>query len=426
MQVSIENTSNLGRRIKVTVPADRVEQEFSSRIKRLSGQVKLPGFRPGKVPAKVVEQKYGKQVMNELATDLIQSTFQEAVGQESLRPAGGPKIEPVKPERGKELEYTAEFEVYPEIANPDLDGVALKRPTCEVTDEDIDRTIDTLRKQRAVWSDVDRAAKNGDQVIIDFLGKIDGEPFAGGEAKDYSLELGSSSFIEGFEEGLVGSKAGDEKSLELTFPENYPAEHLQGKATTFDVQVKAVKESSLPDLDEDFVKGLGIEDGGVDKFRKEVRANLEREAKQRLRSMLSARVVDALLDRNPLEIPESLIIEELGRAQQVAAQAGRTMTKPTEADRESAKRRVATSLIFAEVMQKEGLQADSDRVQAQVDEMAAEYDNPDEFKQWLFSDPSRLREIQGLVLEEKIVDTLLAKAKVSEEAVSFKELSSIT
>jgi trigger factor len=201
---------------------------------------------------------------------------------------------------------------------------------------------------------------------------------------------------------------------------------LQGKATTFDVQVKAVKESSLPDLDEDFVKGLGIEDGGVDKFRKEVRANLEREAKQRLRSMLSARVVDALLDRNPLEIPESLIIEELGRAQQVAAQAGRTMTKPTEADRESAKRRVATSLIFAEVMQKEGLQADSDRVQAQVDEMAAEYDNPDEFKQWLFSDPSRLREIQGLVLEEKIVDTLLAKAKVSEEAVSFKELSSIT
>ena len=426
MQVSIENTSNLGRRIKVTVPADRVEQEFSSRIKRLSGQVKLPGFRPGKVPAKVVEQKYGKQVMNELATDLIQSTFQEAVGQESLRPAGGPKIEPVKPERGKELEYTAEFEVYPEIANPDLDGVALKRPTCEVTDEDIDRTIDTLRKQRAVWSDVDRAAKNGDQVIIDFLGKIDGEPFAGGEAKDYSLELGTSSFIEGFEEGLVGSKAGDEKSLELTFPENYPAEHLQGKATTFDVQVKAVKESSLPDLDEDFVKGLGIEDGGVDKFRKEVRANLEREAKQRLRSMLSARVVDALLDRNPLEIPESLIIEELGRAQQVAAQAGRTMTKPTEADRESAKRRVATSLIFAEVMQKEGLQADSDRVQAQVDEMAAEYDNPDEFKQWLFSDPSRLREIQGLVLEEKIVDTLLAKAKVSEEAVSFKELSSIT
>jgi trigger factor len=426
MQVSIENTSNLGRRIKVTVPADRVEQEFSSRIKRLSGQVKLPGFRPGKVPAKVVEQKYGKQVMNELATDLIQSTFQEAVGQESLRPAGGPKIEPVKPERGKELEYTAEFEVYPEISKPDLEGVALKQPTCEVTDEDIDRTIDTLRKQRAVWADVDRAAKNGDQVIIDFVGKIDGEAFAGGEAKDYSLELGTRSFIEGFEEGLVGSKAGDEKSIDLKFPDNYPAEHLKGKAATFHVHVKAVKESSLPDLDEDFVKGLGVEEGGIEKFRQEVRANLEREMKQRLRSMLSARVVDALLERNPLEIPEALIMEELGRAQQVAAQAGRTMTKPTEADREAAQRRVATSLIFAEVMQKEGLQADSERVQAQVDEMAAEYDNPDEFKKWLFSEPSRLREIQGLVLEEKIVETLLDKAKVTDEAISFKELSSLT
>ncbi|KPK10220.1 MAG: hypothetical protein AMJ68_09905 [Acidithiobacillales bacterium SG8_45] len=426
MQVSIENTSNLGRRIKVTVPADRVEQEFSSRIKRLSGQVKLPGFRPGKVPAKVVEQKYGKQVMNELATDLIQSTFQEAVGQESLRPAGGPKIEPVKPERGKELEYTAEFEVYPEISKPDLDGVALKRPVCEVTEEDVDRTIDTLRKQRAVWTEVDRAAKDGDQVIIDFLGKIDGEAFAGGEAKDYTLELGSRSFIDGFEEGLVGAKAGDEKNIDVKFPDTYPAEHLQGKPATFEVKVGSVKESSLPKVDEDFVKGLGIDEGSVDKFRQEVRSNLDREMKQRLRSMLSARVVDALLERNPLEIPEALIMEELGRAQQIAAQAGRTMTKPTEADREAAKRRVATSLIFAEVMQKEGLQADSERVQAQVDEMAAEYDNPDEFKKWLFSEPSRLREIQGLVLEEKIVETLLDKAKVTDEAISFKELSSLT
>jgi len=426
MQVSIENTSNLGRRIKVTVPADRVEQEFSSRIKRLSGQVKLPGFRPGKVPAKVVEQKYGKQVMNELATDLIQSTFQEAVGQESLRPAGGPKIEPVKPERGKELEYTAEFEVYPEISKPDLDGVALKRPVCEVTEEDVDRTIDTLRKQRAVWTEVDRAAKDGDQVIIDFLGKIDGEAFAGGEAKDYTLELGSRSFIDGFEEGLVGAKAGDEKNIDVKFPDTYPAEHLQGKPATFEVKVGSVKESSLPEVDEDFVKGLGIDEGSVDKFRQEVRSNLDREMKQRLRSMLSARVVDALLERNPLEIPEALIMEELGRAQQIAAQAGRTMTKPTEADREAAKRRVATSLIFAEVMQKEGLQADSERVQAQVDEMAAEYDNPDEFKKWLFSEPSRLREIQGLVLEEKIVETLLDKAKVTDEAISFKELSSLT
>jgi trigger factor len=426
MQVSIENTSNLGRRIKVTVPADRVEQEFSSRIKRLSGQVKLPGFRPGKVPAKVVEQKYGKQVMNELATELIQSTYQEALDQEQLRPAGGPKIEPVKPERGKELAYTAEFEVYPEIDKADLDGVSVKRPVCEIADEDIDRTIETLRKQRTVWTDVDRSAKSGDQVVIDFLGKIDGEAFAGGEAKDYALELGSGSFIPGFEDSLVGANSGDEKHIDVTFPENYQAEHLAGKPATFEVQVKAVKEASLPEVDEAFVKGLGIEEGGVDKFRSEVRTNLEREMRQRLRSLLNTRVVEALLDRNPLEIPEALIIEELGRAQQIAAQSGRTMTKPSDADREAAKRRVATGLIFAEVMQKEGLQADSDRVQAQVDEMASEYDNPEEFKKWLFSEPTRLREIQGIVLEEQVVETLLKKAKVTDESVNFKDLSVIT
>ena len=426
MQVSVENTSTLGRRIKVTVPADRVEQEFSSRIKRLSGTVKLPGFRPGKVPAKVVEQKYGKQVMNELATELIQSTFQEAVGQESLRPAGGPKIDPTKPERGKELEYTAEFEVYPEIEKTDLEGAEIKRPVCEVAEEDIDRTIDTLRKQRASWESVDREAKNGDQVIIDFLGKIDGEAFAGGEAKDFALELGSESFIPGFEDGLIGVKAGDERNLDLTFPENYAAPHLQGQATTFEVTVKSVNEAKLPEVDEEFIKQLGLENADVESFRKEVRTNLEREMRQRLRSLLSTRVVNAMLERNPLEIPEALIIEELGRAQQAAAAAGRQMTKPTEAEHEHAKRRVATGLLFAEVMQKEGLQADNDRVQAQVDEMAAEYDNPEEFKKWLYSDASRLQEIQGLVLEEKIVETLLDKAKVTDESISFKELASTT
>ena len=426
MQVSVENTSTLGRRIKVTVPADRVEQEFSSRIKRLCGTVKLPGFRPGKVPAKVVEQKYGKQVMNELATELIQSTFQEAVGQESLRPAGGPKIEPTRPERGKELEYTAEFEVYPEIGQADLDGVEIKRPVCEVTDEDIDRTIDNLRKQRTNWEVVERQARNGDQVVIDFLGKIDGEAFAGGEAKDYALELGSGSFISGFEDGLIGASAGDERNIEVTFPENYGAPQLQGKTATFEVTVKSVKEAHLPEVDSEFIKQLGLEKADIEEFRKEIRKNLEREMRQRLRSLLSTRVVEALLERNPLEIPEALIVEELGRAQQAAAAAGRAMTKPTEADHESARRRVATGLLFAEVMQKEGLQADSERVQAQVDEMAAEYDNPEEFRKWLYSDASRLNEIQGLVLEEKIVETLLGKAKVTDEPISFKELASTT
>jgi trigger factor len=210
MQVSVENTSTLGRRIKVTVPAERVEQEFSARIKRLSAQVKLPGFRPGKIPAKVMEKKFGGQVMGEIAGDLIQSTFQEAVGQESLRPAGGPKIEPGKPERGQQFEYTAEFEVYPELKGIGITGVKIQKPVCIISEEDIDTTIETLRKQRVSWADIAREAKQGDQVVLDFIGKIDGEAFEGGTASDFALELGSGSFIPGFEDGLVGAKAGQD------------------------------------------------------------------------------------------------------------------------------------------------------------------------------------------------------------------------
>lgn len=423
MQVSVENTSTLGRRIKVTVPAERVEQEFSARIKRLSGQVKLPGFRPGKIPAKVMEKKFGGQVMGEIAGDLIQSTFQEAVGQESLRPAGGPKIEPGKPERGQQFEYTAEFEVYPELKGISIAGVKIQKPVCSISEEDINTTIETLRKQRVTWTDVAREAKQGDQVVLDFIGKLDGEAFEGGTASDFALELGSSSFIPGFEDGMIGAKADEERTLDLTFPADYPG-HLQGKSTTFDVTIKAVKEASMPEIDDEFIKTLGVESGDVETFRKEVSGNLERDSRKRLRALLSNRVVDALIENNPVEIPQALIDDEINRLQQSASAGGQPVAEPTEADRAQASRRVATGLLFAEVMANTGIKSDADKVRADVEEMAAEYDDPEEFKKWFYADPSRLREIEGLALEERVVKALLKDAKVTEDAISFRDLTS--
>ena len=422
MQVSVENTSALGRRIKVTVPAERVEQEFSTRIKRLSGEVKLPGFRPGKVPAKVVEKKFGGQVMGEIASELIQSTFQEAVGQESLRPVGGPKIEPGKPERGQEFEYTAEFEVYPELTDINISGAKIQKPACEISSEDIDTTIETLRKQRVSWAEVEREAKNADQVIIDFVGKLEGEAFDGGSGSDFALELGSGSFIPGFEDGLIGVKADEERTLELTFPGDYPG-HLQGKSTTFEVTVKAVKEASLPEIDDEFVKTLGVESGDIETFRKEVKGNLEREARQRMRSLLSNRVVGALIENNPFEVPQALVNDEIDRMQQAASANNQPLPEPTEVDREQAKRRIATRLLFSEVMTDAGIKTDADKIKTRVDEMASEYDDPEEFKQWFYSDPSRFREVEGMALEEMVVEILLEKADVSEGAISFRDLS---
>ncbi|MFV1998005.1 MAG: trigger factor [Acidiferrobacterales bacterium] len=425
MQVSVENTSVLGRRVKVTVPAERVEQEFVARIKRLGGQVKLPGFRPGKVPAKVLEQKFGGQVMGEIASDLIQSTFQEAVGQESLRPAGGPKIEPGKPERGQEFKYTAEFEVYPELKGVSITGVKIKKPVCRIGEEDIDKTIETLRKQRVSWADVEREARTGDQVVLDFVGKIDGDAFEGGTANDFALELGSGSFIPGFEDGLIGATADEKRTLDLTFPDDY-AGHLQGKATTFEVTIKAVKEASLPEIDDEFVKTLGVESGDLEAFRKEVQSNLERESHQRLRAVLSTRVVDALIENNPIEIPEALIDAEMSHLQQNANNSDPSPAEPSEVDRERARRRVATGLLFAEVMANAGIKSDADKVRARVEEMACEYDDPEEFKKWFYADPSRLREIEGLALEELVVAVLLKDANVTEDAISFRDLAGST
>ncbi len=420
MQVSVESTGALGRRMTVRVPPERLEEEFQGRLKRLSKQVKLPGFRPGKVPLNVVEAKYGRDLVNEIAGELIQSSFREAVGQEGLQPAGGPRIQPKQAERGKELEYTAEFEVYPEIAHLDLAGIRILRPVCGVEEGDIDSTVETLRRQRASWNAVERAAAKGDQVLVDFVGRIDGEPFPGGEGKDYAIEIGSGRLIGGFEDGLVGASAGDTPTLDLRFPEAYAAAHLAGKAVSFEVSVKEVRAAQLPEVTADFIKELGVSSGEMADFRAEVRKNLEREVRQRQRAFLHTRVFDALLARNPVEVPQVLVDQEI---QQLQQSTGGGNVEVSDAQRAQAERRVKIGLIFAEIVRKEEIKPDSKAVRAQVEEMAAEYDDPDEFVRWFYSEPARLREVEGAVLEDLVVAKAMESAEVGDETISFQDLS---
>jgi trigger factor len=432
MQVSVENTGTLGRKLTISVPAERFEKEFTSRLTKLSKQVKMSGFRPGKVPLKVVEKQYGQQITDEVTGDLIQATYIEALGQEGLRPAGGPKIEPKPVNRGEALEYTAEFEIYPEMDSLEIKGKKIERPVSEIQDEDVDRTVDSLRKQRAEWQPVDRKADDGDQVVIDFTGKLDGEPFPGGSSTDYQLELGSGSFIAGFEEGLKGLAAGAETTLKLTFPEDYHSDQLAGKEVEFDVTVKKVREAKLPEVDEEFVKSLGVASGSVEDFRNEVRANLERERDDRQRSLVRSQVMDALLDVNSkVEIPQALILEEIKRIRsernayaQNAAQLADD-SEPSDEEREQARRRVTLALAFAEVIRSNELKVEPEFLKKRVEAMAEGYEKPEEFVRTIYADNNRRSQLESILLEELAIDKLLESADVQDKTTSFKDLVSM-
>ena len=432
MQVSVENTGTLGRKITVSIPAERFEKEFVSRLTKLSKQVKMSGFRPGKVPLKVVEQQYGKQVSDEVTGDLIQATYIEALGQEGLRPAGGPKIEPKQLNRGEALEYTAEFEIYPEITNLELKGKKIERPVCEIVDEDIDRTVDSLRKQRAEWQATERKADDGDQVLIDFIGKIDGEPFPGGTATDYALELGTGSFIAGFEEGLKGLAAGAKTTLKLKFPDAYHAEQLAGKDVEFDVTLKEVREAKLPEVNEEFVKSLGVDAGTVEAFRSEIRANLKREAADRQKSLLRNQAMEALLDINKkVEIPQALITEEVKRVRQernamtrAAAQEPEN-AEPTEAESEEARRRVTLGLAVSEVIRSNELKVEPDLLKTRVEEIASSYERPEEFIRTIYADKNRRSQLESMLLEELAIEKLLESADLKDKSMNFQDLVSM-
>lgn len=418
MQVSVETIGTLGRRLKVAVPADQVEKEFSARLLRLSKQAKMPGFRPGKVPLKMLEAQYGGRLMDEVAGELIQATLPQAMGSQGLRAAGDPRIQRKPVTRGEQLEYIAEFEIFPEVTRLDLAAKSIERPVVAVTEEDVNRTLETIRKQRATWKDAEHEARLGDRLTIDFVGRIHGKEFEGGKANGFQVVLGSATLIEDMEQGLVGAKKGEMRRISAKFPSNYRHSPLAGQTADFDVQIIDVAEPILPELSESFARELGVADGSLDKLRAEVRSNLEREAAHRARAVVRTRVLKQLLDVNPIEVPQGLVDSEIQRLKTTSgfgADDDQTYEK-------RARNRVALGLILAEIIRNRGIVPDPAKVRSRIEEMATDYESPQEFIQWHYANPERLREIETLVVEEKIVEDLLTSAQVNEKSMGFQEL----
>ncbi len=429
MQVSVETTSPLGRRVKVAVPAEQLEKAFSDRLKTLSRQVKLPGFRPGKVPIKMVEARYGGQVMQEIAGDLIQRTFQEAIGREGLKPVSGPTIRHKPLARGQEFEYTAEFEVYPDILRLELNEARIDRPVATIAEEDIDRTLDTIRHQRVTFQPVQRSARLHDRLVIDFIGRHQGTEFEGGKAENFAVVLGAAQLLDGFEEALVGASAGEQRAVSASFPAGYRNPALAGQPVEIALTNKEDAEPMLPELNEELAKQLGVVDGKVETLRNEVRANLERQAASRSQAVVRRQVLQALLAANPIELPLNLVaaeVERLKRLAHMAREAGVATTLPEASEeaamRERARVRVALGLILTEVIRTRGIKADPERVRGRIEQMAAEYDAPEKYMQWHYASPERLAEVESAVMEERVVDELLATAQIDEKAVGFQEL----
>jgi len=429
MQVSVENVSPLERRLTISVDAAQIDEAVQKELQNLSRRVKIKGFRAGKVPMKVVAQHYGQNVRLQVMQDVMQSSFYEAVTQEKLRPAGAPSFEPVSTDAGKEFEYKATFEVYPDISLADFSSVTVEKPVCEITESDVDAMLETIRKQHITWQPVERAAKAEDKVTIDFTGTVDGVAFEGGSGSDMAVEIGKGRLIAGFEDGLVGLSIGDEKTLDLTFPEQYHNHELAGKPVQFAVKVKNVEEPVLPPVDSELAKKLGVEDGDLEKLRSEVKQNMQRELDDSLASMQKKAVMDKLLEVTPIEVPQSLVeSESQALAQQMAANLERqgmpreqTQLAPSIFEAE-AKRRVSLGLIMSEIVKRNDIKADENAVRARVDAIAAPYEQPDQVVKWYYGDKRRLAEIESLEIESQVVNWILGQTKVTEKNQTFNEV----
>ncbi|WP_296253419.1 trigger factor [Pseudomonas sp. UBA4194] len=425
MQVSVENTSALERRMTIGVPAERIEAEVNKRLQQTARNAKIPGFRPGKVPMSVIRQRYEADARQEALGNVIQASFYEAVVEQKLNPAGAPAVEPKVFEKGKDLEYIATFEVFPEFEVGAFDTIEVERLSAEVADSDLDNMLEILRKQNVRYEQAERAAQNEDQLNIDFVGKIEGEAFSGGSATGTQLVLGSGRMIPGFEDGLVGAKAGEEKVLNLNFPEDYQNLELAGKAAEFTVTVNSVSEPKLPELTEEFFAQFGIKETGLDGFRAEVRKNMERELRQAIKAKVKNQVMDGLVATNPIEVPKALLDNEVDRLRVQAVQQFGGNIKPdqlpAELFTEQAKRRVVLGLIVAEVVKQNELKPDEARVRELIQEMASAYQEPEQVVAWYYKNEEQLNEVRSVVLEEQVVDTVLQKAKVTDKSVSYEE-----
>lgn len=431
MQVSIETTSGLERRLTVGVPAARVDVEVDSRLQKAAQNVKLPGFRPGKVPMKVMRQRFGTGVRQEVLGEVMSQSFQEAVVQEKLRPAGQPNIEPRNLEAGKDLEYVAIFEVFPDVDVAEMKGFAIEKPVADVKDEDVDTIIEVFRKQQGDWQAAERAAQDGDKVTLDYEGTKDSEAFEGGSAEDSELELGSGRMIPGFEEGVVGMKAGEEKTLQLSFPEDYHNEELKGAAVEFKITLRSVLEMVPAALDDALFAKYGVEDGGEPQFRKEVADNMARELKNAVETKVKQQVMDALLEAHQsLEVPKALVDQEIGvMRNQMFQQFGGASNQDLDLDSllpndmftDNAMRRVKLGLVMAEIISKHEVKADAEKVRAVIDEMASTYQDPQEVIDYYYSNQEQLSSVESKVLEDQVVEKLLESANINENKCSYQE-----
>lgn len=426
MQVSVEVTTGLERRLKVGVPAARIDSAVETRLKDAAQRVRIPGFRPGKVPMTEVRRRYAGAIRQEVLGDVMRDSFYEAVQQQKLNPAGMPRIEPVTSEPGKDLEFVAVFEVYPEVKVPALGGVKVEQPVGEVTDADVEEMIKTLRQQRATPQEVSRPAALNDVVEIDFVGTRNGEPFQGGSATGQKIQLGGKRMIPGFEEGLVGAVAGEERTLDITFPEDYGNEELKGQPAQFKVTLKKVLEPVLPELDETFFNAFGIKEASLDKFKVEVRRNMERELRSALRNRVKAQVMDQLSSLVQIDLPKALVTQEVQRLRQnMLQQFGGAQVDPAmlpdELFSEQARKSVALGLIVGEIVRSEGIKVDGDRVRKQVEEIAESYETPKEVVAWYYSNQEQLRQIELAVLEEQVVERVLKDAAVTTQPISYAD-----
>ena len=444
MTVTVENLEGLERRIQLSVPAEQVQAKYQEQLKKAGQSVKLDGFRPGKVPLAIVEQRFGPDVLNEASWELIESTFQEALKSTGLRLAGRPQVEPAPFAKSQPIEFKVTFEVFPEVKLKDLQGAQIEKPEATLSDADLNKTLDKIREQHAEWDEVARAAKEGDALDIDFEGFVDGVAFEGGKASNFRVEIGAKRMIPGFEEALVNVKAEDETTIKVQFPENYQAAQLAGKPAEFKIKVHKVLERKLPELTDSLVEKMGLKEGGVAKLTEQVRKGMNNELKQALNNRLKATVLEKLLELNPLQLPKAAVDEEIKHLQSAAMH--RIMREsgmphaddhnhpdhkhpdiqlPREPFVAQAERRVALGLLIAEVIKQGEIKSDPARVRARVTEMAELYQQPEQFIDWYYRNPQLLSEVEAMVLEEDAIQYLLEKATVTPKSLSFDELVNV-
>ena len=431
MQVSVETTKGLERRLTITVPAESIDSQVKSRLQQLAKTQRINGFRPGKVPASVIKKRYGQAVRQEIAGEAMQRNFYEAIVQEKITPAGMPNFEMKTDVDGQDLEFVAAFEVYPEVEVKDVEKIEVEKPVVEITDADLDTMMETLRKQHATWKEVKRKSKKDDRVTVDFIGTIDGEEFEGGKAENFELEMGKDRMIPGFEKPIVGAKAGEEVVADVTFPEDYHAEALKGKAAQFKITVNKVEGLSLPKVDEEFAKLFGVDNGDVEALNAEVRKNMQRELEQTLKANVKEQVIEGLLANNVIDLPKALVDQEINAlreqakqrfSQQQGGNVDNLPELPADLFQENARKRVSIGLLLGEVIKNEELKVDSAKVDALIETAASAYEDPQEVIEYYKTNDELMQQMQNVALEEQAVEVLLSKANVKEVNKAFDEI----